>query len=43
MEFDWGHHDDISAFLKFLKFEQKANPDVKVEWKMADAKPDYWR
>ena len=43
MEFDWGHHDDITAFLKFLNFEQMANPEVKIEWQMADAKPDYWR
>jgi hypothetical protein len=43
MEFDWGHHDDISAFLKFLNFEQMANPEVKIKWRMSDAKPDYWR
>lgn len=43
LESDWGHHDDISTFIEFLIFEQMANPDVKVEWRMPEAKPVYKR
>ena len=43
VESDWGYRDNISSFIEFLNLEKMANPEVKVEWRMPEAKPDYWR
>lgn len=43
LEFDWGRQDNISTFIELLNFEKMANPEVKVEWRIQEAKPDCWR
>ena len=40
---DRGHHNDISSFIEFLNVNWMANPEVKVEWRIQEAKPDCWR
>lgn len=42
-ESDRGHHDHISSFIESLNFEKMTNPETKVESRMQEVRPDYWR